>query len=318
MRFLITGGAGFIGVALANRLATAGHQVRVLDDLSAGDPARLHPDVLFTRGDVRDRPKLWTLLQKVDCVFHLAARVSVQESVLYPWEYNDVNVGGTVNLAEATRDAGVKRLVLASSATVYGPQVQQPVPETAWPHPQVPYAVSKLAAEYYVFALGALNDIETVALRIFNAYGPGQRIPPVHAPVVPHFVKNVLGNATLVVHGDGQQTRDFVYIDDVVDALVAAATAPGIDRQVINIGSGQETSINTLIAILGKVTRRQPQVIYNRAESGGIARLVADLTRARQLLAYCPKISLQEGLERLLIEDPRFARRYVPEQPTLR
>lgn len=308
MRFLITGGAGFIGTALANRLAAEGYQVRVLDDLSAGDPARLHPDVLFTRGDVRDRPKLWTLLQRVDCVFHLAARVSVQESVLYPREYNDVNVSGTVNLAEATRDAGVKRLVLASSATVYGPQAQQPVRETVWPHPQVPYAVSKLAAEYYVFALGALNGIETVALRIFNAYGPGQRIPPVHAPVVPHFLKSVLSNASLVVHGDGHQTRDFVYIDDVVDALVAAATAPGIDRQIINIGSGQETSINVLIATLGQVTRRQPQVIYNPQESGGIARLVADLTRAQQLLDYRPRVSLREGLERLLAEDPRFAR----------
>ncbi len=124
MRCLVTGGAGFIGTALANRLVHEGHHVRVLDDLSAGDPGRLHPDVVFTRGDVRDRPKLWTLLQKVDCVFHLAARVSVPESVLYPREYNDVNVGGTVALTEAIRDAGVERIVFASSATVYGPQTQ--------------------------------------------------------------------------------------------------------------------------------------------------------------------------------------------------
>ena len=129
MRCLVTGGAGFIGTALTNRLVKDGHHVRVLDDLSAGDPAVLHPEAVFTRGDVRDRPKLWTLLQKVDCVFHLAARVSVQESVLYPREYNDVNVGGTVSLAEAIRDAGVKRVVLASSATVYGPQPNQPVSE---------------------------------------------------------------------------------------------------------------------------------------------------------------------------------------------
>lgn len=306
MRFLITGGAGFIGIALANRLARTGHHVRVLDDLSAGDPTRLHPDIVFTRGDVRDRPKLWTLLQRVDCVFHLAARVSVQESVLYPREYNDVNVGGTVSLAEATRDAGVKRLVLASSATVYGPQSQQPVRETAWPHPEVPYAVSKLAAEHYVFALGVLNGIETVALRIFNAYGPGQRIPPVHAPVVPHFARSVLNGASVVVHGNGQQTRDFVYIDDVVDALIAAATAPDIDREVINIGSGQETSIQALITALGQVTQRQPDVIYNPQERGGIARLVADLGAAKRLLAYRPKISLLKGLEHLLAEDPRI------------
>jgi UDP-glucose 4-epimerase len=308
MRCLVTGGAGFIGTALANRLVQEGHHVRVLDDLSAGDPGGLHPDALFTRGDVRDRPKLWTLLQKVDCVFHLAARVSVQESVLYPREYNDINVGGTVSLAEATRDAGVKRIVLASSATVYGPQPRQPVPESAWPHPQVPYAVSKLAAEHYIFALGELNNIETVALRIFNAYGPGQRIPPVHAPVVPHFVKSVLSGASVVVHGDGSQTRDFVYIDDAVDALIAAAVAPDINRKVINVGSGQETSLTELITVLGQVMQRQPEVIYNPQQSGGIARLVADLQSARQLLGYKPKVSLREGLERLLVEDPRFAR----------
>ena len=308
MRCLVTGGAGFIGTALTNRLAAAGHQVRVLDDLSTGDTSRLNPEVLFDRGDVRDRPKLWTLLQQVDCVFHLAARVSVQESVLYPREYNDVNVGGTVSLAEAIRDAGVGRVVLASSATVYGPQADQPVKETSWPHPQAPYAVSKLAAEYYTFALGQLNGIETVALRIFNAYGPGQRIPPAHAPVVPLFAKNLLSGASIIIHGDGSQTRDFVHIDDVVDALIAAATAPAVDQQVINIGSGEETSISVLIASLEQVTGRRPDVIYNRKQNGGIDRLVADLDRAHRLLGYRPQVALRAGLEQLLAEDPRFNR----------
>jgi UDP-glucose 4-epimerase len=306
MRCLVTGGAGFIGTALTNRLVSEGHQVRVLDDLSAGDPSGLHPDALFTRGDVRDRPKLWTLLQKADCVYHLAARVSTQESVLYPREYNDVNVGGTVCLAEASRDAGVKRVVFTSSATVYGPQSRQPVSEASRPDPRVPYAVSKFAAELYLFALGELNGIETIALRIFNAYGPGQRIPPAHAPVVPGFTKCVLTKASLVVHGDGKQTRDFVYVDDVVEALVAAATAPGVGGSVINIGSGEETSIHALIATLGQVTRCQPEVIYNPQESGGIARLVADLSRAKKLLSYEPRVSLKVGLQRLLAEDPRF------------
>lgn len=308
MRCLITGGAGFIGTALANRLARDGHHVRVLDDLSAGESEGLHPDVLFTRGDVRDRPKLWTLLQRVECVFHLAARVSVQESVLYPREYNDVNVGGTVTLLEAIRDVGISRLVLSSSATVYGAQPVQPVPETVCPRPLVPYGVSKLAAENYTFALGALYGFETVVLRIFNAYGPGQRIPPAHAPVVPLFARNLLTGASLVVHGDGSQTRDFVYLDDVVDALIAAAVEPGVNGQVINIGSGVETSINELIAELGRVTGIQPEVLYNPQVSGGIARLVADLTAARLLLNYTPKVSLREGLERLLAEDARLAR----------
>jgi len=308
MHCLVTGGAGFIGTALANRLVQEGHHVRVLDDLSAGNTAWLHPDILFTRGDVRDRPKLWTLLQRVECVFHLAARVSVPESILYPREYNDVNVGGTVSLVEAIRDAGVKRVVLASSATVYGPQQTQPVSETSWPHPQVPYAVSKLAAEYYIFTLGQLNNIETVALRIFNAYGPGQRVPPAHAPVIPLFLKNSLNGASIVVHGNGDQTRDFVYIDDVVDAMISAATAPNADQTIINIGSGQETSINTLIAAIGQVTQRRPDVIYNPQQSGGLSRLVADIGCARRCLDYQPKVSLLEGLQRLLVEDQRFAR----------
>jgi len=181
MRFLVTGGAGFLGSALANRLARDGHTVRVLDDLSAGDPARLDPAVAFTRGDVSDVPKLWTLLQGVDCVYHLAARVLVPESILYPREYNAVNVGGTVAVMEAMRDAGVKRVVLASSGAVYGEQERQPVSEDARPNPDSPYAVSKLSAEHYVRTIGALWHIETVILRVFNAYGPGQPLPPAHA-----------------------------------------------------------------------------------------------------------------------------------------
>ena len=311
MRCLITGGAGFIGTALANRLAATGHQVRVLDDLSAGDPSRLDTGVFFTRGDVRDRPKLWTLLQQIDCVFHLAARVSVQESVLYPREYNDVNVGGTVSLVEAIRDVGVKRVVLASSATVYGPQASQPVAEGARPHPLVPYAVSKLAAEYYIFSLGELNGIETVALRIFNAYGPGQRVPPAHAPVIPLYLKCILNGASLVVHGHGNQTRDFVYIDDAVEALIAAATAPDVNGAVINVGSGDETSINGLITCISQVTHLQPEVLRNPQQTGGVGRLVADIRQARQKLGYQPKVSLQEGLRKTLTEDAYLAQKFA-------
>jgi UDP-glucose 4-epimerase len=262
--------------------------------------------VVFTRGDVRDRPKLWTLLQKVDCVFHLAARVSVPESVLYPREYNDVNVGGTVALTEAIRDAGVERIVMASSATVYGPQDGQPVAESAWPHPQVPYAVSKLAAEHYIFALGELYSITTVALRIFNAYGPGQRVPPVHAPVIPHFVRNILSGASIVIHGDGRQTRDFVYIDDVVDALIAASEARDVAGKVINIGSGEETRLDELVNVLSQLTGRRPDVLQNPQQGGGLTRLVADLSAARRLLDYRPKVKLRDGLP-YMIEAGRLA-----------
>lgn len=306
MRFLITGGAGFIGTALANRLVALGHHVRVLDDLSAGHPERLDSRVVFTRGDVRDVPKLWTLLQGVDCVYHLAARVSVQESILFPREYNDVNVGGTVSLLEAMRVVGVKRVVLASSGTVYGNQPTQPLHEDMRPNPLVPYAVTKIAAEYYIFTLGRLYGIDAVALRIFNAYGPGQPLPVSYPPVIPQFLRQILEGGSLVVHGDGRQTRDFVYIDDVVDALIAAATAEAAG-QIINVGSGVETSINELVTILEEVTGREAHVIYNPDANPGVSRMVADLSRAQRYLGFTPRVSLREGIRRMLQEDPRFA-----------
>jgi UDP-glucose 4-epimerase len=308
MRFLVTGGAGFLGAALANRLAAGRHQVRVIDDLSAGDSSRLDGRVLFTRGSVLDRPKLWTLLQDVDCVYHLAARVLVSESILYPREYSEVNVGGTVSVMEAMRDAGVRRVIFASSGAVYGEQAHQPVREDQPPNPQSPYAVSKLAAEYYVRTIGALWGIETASVRIFNAYGPGQNLPPSHPPVVPRFLQQALQGGSLVIFGSGAQTRDFVYVDDVVDALVAAAVASDVDRRTINVGSGAETSVNQLSALAAEVTGRQVEVLHSPAESGGVSRLCADITLARRLLDYEPRVSLREGLQRTLKRDPRFGR----------
>ncbi|MEZ4769784.1 MAG: NAD-dependent epimerase/dehydratase family protein [Caldilineales bacterium] len=309
MRFLITGGAGFIGTTLANHLVRSGHYVRALDDLSAGDPARLDTRVLFSRGDVRNVPNLWTLLQDVECVFHLAARISVPESGLYPQEYNDVNVAGTVALLTAVRDVGVPRVVLASSGAVYGNQSKQPVHERMRISPQSPYAITKIAAEHYLFTLGRLYGCETVALRIFNAYGPGQRIPPAHAPVAPLFLKRALTGGSLVVHGDGSQTRDFVHIDDVVQALVAAATVAEADGQVINIGSGVEISIRDLARAVGAAAGRAPSIIYNESQPPGVARLVADISQARALLGYIPKVDLEQGLSDLLKADTQFERR---------
>lgn len=308
MRALVTGGAGFIGAHLANRLHELGHYVRVIDDLSSGDPDRLDPAINFNRGDVNDVPKLWSLLQGMEVVYHLAALVSVPASSLYPREYNLANVGGTVSLLQACRDVGVKRVVLASSATVYGDQRVQPVQETMEVLPQVPYAVSKQAAEQYLFTIGRLADFETVALRIFNAYGPSQSVPPSHPPVIPQFMLQTLGRGSLVVFGDGSQSRDYVYVDDVVAALVSAATADGVDRQIINIGSGQETTINDLIQLIGETTALKTNVLYNREVSGGLPRLVADVSKARKLLKYQPKTDLAKGLRRFLADDPAIQR----------
>lgn len=306
MRFLITGAAGFLGAALANRLVLEGHSVRGLDDLSTGSPDALSPEIFFTRGDVNDRPKLWTLLQDVDCIYHLAARVSVPESVLYPREYNTVNVGGTVTLMEATRDVGVRRVVLISSGAVYGEQKTQPLQENATPNPRSPYAVSKLSAEYYVRTIGMLWGIETVILRVFNAYGPGQHLPPVHAPVIPYFLRQASNNGTLVVHGDGSQTRDYVYIDDVVNAMAAAATAGGVNQQTINVGSGVETSIRDLARQVMEITGESPEVVYNPRNEGGAPRMCADLTLAQKLLNYQPTTPLGVGLRSTLEQDERI------------
>ncbi len=306
MNFLVTGGAGFLGIALANRLVRDGHQVHVIDDLSAGDPRDLDPAVFFARGDVTDVPKLWTLLHSVDCVYHLAARVSVAESILYPRAYNHVNVGGTVSVMEAMRDAGVRRVVFASSGALYGEQKCQPVNEEQPPNPNSPYGVSKLAAEYYVRTIGVLWGIQTVSLRIFNAYGPGQRKRPAHPPVIPQFLRQAISGGSLVILGDGTQTRDFVYIDDVIDALVAAATAEGIDRRVINIGSGIQVSVNALATAVEQVTGKSVAVIHNRDRSGGVSRLCADISLARRWLGFEPRVSLDVGLRKTLELDPQY------------
>ena len=292
MRTLITGGAGFIGSALANRLVAEGHTVLVLDDLTAGDARQLDPAVLLTRGDVRDVPKLWSLLQQVDCVYHLAARVRVPESIYYPRDYNEVNVGGTVAVMEAMRDTGVRRVVFASSAALYGEQAQQPIKESQAPSPNSPYGVSKIAAEYYVSTLGALYEIETVSLRIFNAYGPGQDLPPSYPPVIPQLLRQAQTGGSLVIFGDGTQTRDFVYVQDVVDGLLLAATVEGANRAVINIGSGQGICINELAELVG----RRAEANYEDERPGDVRDSQADQTALRALVPHLEPVDLETGL----------------------
>jgi UDP-glucose 4-epimerase len=310
MNFLITGAAGFLGSTLANRLAWEGHQVRGLDDLSTGDPSALHADVLFTRGDVNDRPKLWTLLQDVDCVYHLAARVSVPESIIYPREYNAVNVGGTVSLMEAMRDVGVRRVVLISSGAVYGDQGEQPLKENAIPFP---FSLCCFQAGCRVLraTIGDLWGLETVSLRVFNAYGPGQHLPPSHPPVIPNFLRQAVRGGTLVVHGSGSQTRDYVYIDDVINAMVAAATAPG---WIIwsSTWAAARNSVRELTRKVLETTHSDAEVLFNPRNDPGVSRMCADLSLAQAKLGYQPRISLPEGLNLTLKRDQRF----IKEPPT--
>jgi UDP-glucose 4-epimerase len=283
-----------------------GHHVRVLDDLSTGNPDALDPEIHFTRGDINDRPKLWTLLQDIDCVFHLAARVSVPESILFPRDYNEVNVGGTATLMEAIRDAGIPRVVLASSGAVYGDQETPLMTETMQPRPLSPYAVSKLASEWYARTIGELSGIETVCLRIFNAYGPGQRIPPAHPPVIPNFIRQARQDGTLIFHGDGGQTRDYVFVDDVVNALAAASTTKGINGEIINVGSGTETSVRELARQVVEIAGGKPEEVYNPRVGGGVSRMCADISKAKQALNYVPLITLEMGLRLTIEKDPQF------------
>ena len=306
MKILVTGVAGFLGSALAQRLLDDGHKVLGLDDLSTGKEEVIPAGVEFELGDMLDRPKLWTLLQDVECVYHLAAKVAVQESILYPREYNSTNVGGTVSVMEAMRDVGVKRVVFTSSGAIYGAQKAQPLHELMVPSPDSPYAVSKLSAEFYVKTIGKLWGIETVTLRIFNAYGPGQHLPADHPPVIPNFLKQAVKGGSLIVHNSGSQTRDFVYLDDVVNALTRAGTASGVDGATINIGSGKEYSVLDLVNNVVKLTGADTETIYNHKATGGVSRMRADITRASKLLGYKPKFSLVDGLVRTLELDPRF------------
>jgi UDP-glucose 4-epimerase len=278
----------------------------VLDDLSRGQADKLRSDITFTKGDINNIPLLWSLLRDVDCVYHLAARVSVAESILHPQAYNAVNVGGTVSLMEAIRDTGVRRVVFTSSGAVYGRLPAQPVHESDTPHPDSPYAVSKWAAEQYIHTIGQLWDIETVALRIFNAYGPQQSLPVSHAPVIPRFLHQALTGGSVVLYGNGQQTRDYIYVTDVVAALVAAATARAVNRQIINIGSGVENSLTQLVAYIEQVTGKRVNQLANQQKAGGVPRLVADISRAQQLLGFRPLVSLTEGLQQILQKDGRF------------
>ena len=239
-------------------------------------------------------------------MYHLAARVSVAQSMLHPRDYNQVNVGGTVSLMEAMRDTGVKRVVFTSSGAVYGCQPDQPVNETIKPQPDSPYAVSKWSAEQYIHTIGKLWEIETVALRIFNAYGPHQSLPISHAPVVPRFLQQAITGGSVVLFGKGEQSRDFIYVTDAVAALIRAATAKKVNRQVINIGSGVETTIAELVATIENVTGKSVNQLNNREKTGGVPRLVADISRAQALLDFQPTVNLSDGLNRMIVEDTRF------------
>jgi len=304
MLYVVTGGAGFIGSHLVEALSLAGHELVVIDDLSSGRIENIasvsaNPRVRFVQGTVLDLGLLLEEFQGADGVFHQAAFVSVPGSIRHPLQSHEVTLTGTLNVLLAARDTGVKKVVHASSAAVYGNLPGIPKREDMPVEPLSPYAVAKYAGEQYCRVLGLLYDLPTVSLRYFNVYGARQDPASDYAAVIPRFIANLRNGKPPVIFGDGTQTRDFVYVRDVVRANILAMERDA--EGVYNIGSGKETSINQLATILMRLLRFRGQPVYAGGRPGDVMHSVADISRARSLLGWEPAFSLEEGLSDTLV-----------------
>jgi nucleoside-diphosphate-sugar epimerase len=297
---VVTGGAGFIGSHLVEGLLARGHRVRVLDDFSSGRREFLpvHPELEVVAGDVRDPDALVRTMAGAEVVFHQAALRSVPRSVEDPFAYHDVNVTGTMRLLLAARETKVRRVVFASSSSVYGDQPVLPLREDLRPQPISPYGASKLIGEHYCANFSRHYGLETVSLRYFNVFGPRQDPASEYAAVVARFIQAARRGEPLEVHGDGQQTRDFTYVGNVVDANLAAARAEGVAGEVFNIACGERLSVLDIARHLGQVLGRTLAVRHTPARRGDVRDTLADITCARERLGYVPAVGFQEGLRR--------------------
>ncbi len=300
MRSLVTGGAGFIGSNLVDALIEDGHQVRVLDDLSSGFAENVHPAAELATGEITDDGLVRAAVHDVDVVFHQAAHRAVLRSVEHPLTTDAANTHGTLTVLKAALDAGVRRVVYASSSSVYGGAEVMPTPETAATVPRSPYAVTKLAGEHYCRVFTEVYGLETVALRYFNVYGPRQRPDSAYAAVIPLFIDALrLGDAP-VVHGDGKQSRDFTFIEDVVMANMLAATAPAerCAGRAYNIAGGSAYSLLDLLDILGRLLGVTPAPVHTEPRAGDVRHTRADISAARRDLGHEPRVDFQSGLQR--------------------
>lgn len=299
MQILVTGGAGFIGSHLVNWLARHGHKVRVIDNLSSGKAERLahlQPDVELIVADIRDTERLAEATAGVEVVFHLAAMVSVVQSLEEPLEAQDINATGTLRVLEAARQAGVRRVVQASTCAVYGNNTSLPITEGAQPQPLSPYAATKLAAEQWGQLYTSLYGLEVVAARFFNVYGPGQDPRSPYAAVVPRFIERLAAGEPVTIFGDGEQSRDFVYVGDVVAALWAVAMAPAAAGAVLNVGSGVATTVRELAKTIAGELGSELRIIHAPARPGEVRHSRAAVERIAELTGYRPATDLARGL----------------------
>jgi nucleoside-diphosphate-sugar epimerase len=300
MKVLVTGGAGFIGSNIADAFLADGHEVRVLDDLTTGFVENVPDRAELIEGEVSDVQAVTKAVDGIDLIFHLAAHRAVLRSVEDPLATDTANTHGTLTVLKSALDAGVRRLVYASSSSVYGMDPPMPTPETAIPRPRSPYAVTKLAGEHYCRVFAELYGMETVCFRYFNVFGPRQRPDSAYAAVIPLFIEALRAGEPPVVHGDGGQSRAFTYIDDVVRANQAAAAAPAsaCQGQTYNIAGEQSYSLLDLLEALGRIMGVMPEPVHVAPRSGDIRNSRADVALARSNLGFEPEIGFEEGLRR--------------------
>ena len=302
-KYLVTGGAGFIGSNLVRFLLKKKHRVTVLDNFATGKRANLvglEDRIELVEGDIRDRKAVDRAIQGVKAVFHEAALGSVPRSVADPMTSHDVNVNGTVCVLEAARAAGVKRVIFAASSSAYGNQKVSPKVETMVPMPISPYAANKLACEGYFRAYAAAYGLETLCLRYFNVFGPYQDPAGAYAAVIPAFVSRLLAGKTPVVFGDGQQSRDFCFIDNVCQANWLAANAPAsvCQGQALNIACHHRTSLNQILRQIAKLLKVKVAADYQPTRAGDVKHSLADVSLARKTIGYVPQVFFEEGLAR--------------------
>ncbi|MEJ2241654.1 MAG: SDR family oxidoreductase [Candidatus Bathyarchaeota archaeon] len=304
-KILVTGGAGFIGSHLVDRLIEKGYTVRVIDDLSTGEKQNIaqhknNESFQFVEGDIRDFDLVKKCVKDVDAVFHEAALVSVTLSVENPLLSNEINVTGSLNLLKASVDTNVKRFIFASSCAIYGDTKELPITEKISGNPLSPYAVDKLAIEKYAKVINDSYEIETVGLRYFNVYGSRQKYGP-YSGVISIFINKLLENKVPTIFGDGDQTRDFVNVKDVIEANMLALSKRDVSGEVFNISSGRAVTINNILKIIRKLLKKEKiEPKYSEARFGDIKHSYADISKAQKILGYDPQIQINEGLKQLI------------------